>query len=79
MCIIILQAQYASPAVWVEAVIQKTGNDRYFEQNMYVTLSSQLREYLDEHEVKEIYSLTGTEVNTITTKAATETRCIKCI
>jgi hypothetical protein len=37
---------------------------------MYATLSSQIRAYLDEYQIKDTYGLTGTEVNTIATKAA---------
>jgi hypothetical protein len=37
---------------------------------MYVILGSQIREYLDEHDIERTYGLTGTEVNTIATKAA---------
>jgi hypothetical protein len=35
---------------------------------MYVTLGNQIRDYLNEHEVKDTYGLTWTEVNTIETK-----------
>jgi hypothetical protein len=38
---------------------------------MCVILGSQIREYLDEYKIKDTYGLTGTEVNTIATKAAT--------
>jgi hypothetical protein len=37
---------------------------------MNVTLSSQIRAYFDEYDVKDTYGLTGTEVNSIATKAA---------
>jgi hypothetical protein len=38
---------------------------------MYVVLGSQIREYLDEYKIKDTYDLTGTEANTVATKAAT--------
>jgi hypothetical protein len=37
---------------------------------MYATLSSQIRAYLEKYNIKDTYGLTGTEVNTIATKAA---------
>jgi hypothetical protein len=52
------------------AVKKKTNNPNYFQPSMYVILSSQIRAYLEEYQVKCTYSLTGTEVNTIATKAA---------
>jgi hypothetical protein len=65
-----VQQQYDSPAAWAEAVKTKIGNKNYFDRSMYVVLGSEIREYLDEYKIKDTYGLTGTEVNTIATKAA---------
>jgi hypothetical protein len=50
--------QYESPAAWAEVVKRKTGNVNYFQSSMYVTLGSQIRDDLDECEIKEKYGLT---------------------
>jgi hypothetical protein len=47
-----VQQQYNSPAAWAQAVKTKTGNNHYFEPSMYVILGSQIREYLDEYDIK---------------------------
>jgi hypothetical protein len=44
---------------------------------MYVILGNQIRDYLDEYDVKETYCLTRTKVNTRATKAAALSNLVK--